>query len=320
MKNLYHLLLIIFVLFSSGLSAQILDEPYYERDTTSKYTIGLNTKFLDFKSVLQYSSPAGDPVSTIYQSRAQSVGVRVRYKGIALVIGTGVQAYPIDNRKLGSSLNIVLRFYPKNLYVKVDASYIADQGTLGQYISKFRETYRNDLFVWNLDNYALYAFKKDKINLQSFLGFRNKQLRTAGTWTANAYLKGSIVHASASVIDSLGWTEDLIPENLFFSRLGVGMGYLQSLKITEDLHFVAMVSLASEFAYSRSYDPVFNTTSEFDFLLNLKPHAFSSLNYNHNNFYSGLQFEYFPALGATRIENKYDFEYYSIRLSAGYRW
>ena len=300
--------------------AQVMDSPYFERDTVSTYTVGLNTRFLNFQSILQYQGSSSTNPSILYKSQVQSVGIRGRYKAITLVLGAGVKSFPTDDKKVGSSLNIVLRYYPKNFYLRIDASYIADQYSLGNYVTKFRDSYRNDLFVWNLDNYAMYTFSRDRINIRSFMGFLDKQLRTAGSFTANAYLKGSLVHANSAVVDSIFGSDELIPENLFFSRIGLGVGYLQTVKITEDLSFIGMASFASEFAYSRTFDEELDTTSEFDFITNLNPHAFSSLVYRRNGYYTGLQFEYFPALGASRIVNKYDFGFYSLRLSAGYHW
>ncbi len=319
MKKLSYTVLVFLFAFVFA-EAQVMDSPYFERDTVSKYTLGLNTRFLNFQSILQYRGSLSTNPSILHRNQIQSVGIRGRYKAITLVLGAGVRSFPTDDRKVGSSLNVVLRYYPKNFYFRFDGSYVADQFSLGNYVTKFRDSYRNDLFIWNLDNYAMYTFSRDKINVRSFMGFLDKQLRTAGSFTANAYIKGSLVHANASTIDSIFGADELIPENLFFSRIGVGFGYLQTIKITEDLSFIGMASLASEFAYSRTFDDELDTTSEFDFITNLNPHAFSSLVYSRNGYYAGLQFEYFPPLGASRIINKYDFGFYSFRLSAGYHW
>jgi len=311
MKKLSILFALFFIWLNS--SAQLSESPYYERDTTSKYTVGLNTKFLHFSSLLSYNDK-----QVRYNNVAQSIGVRVRYKGLALVLGVVNFPYASDRRRPASSLNVVLRFYPKGLYIKSDFSYLSTDYGLVDYLRNFRETINDDVSIWNVDLYSMYQLNGNKINLQSFLAFRGKQLRSTGTWTINGYMKSSLVGTGGAAADSISALIQARAEDLLAFRIGMGAGYMQALNLTPNISFVAMLSFAPEFLVSRVVSRS-NAENEIDFVFNLKPHGIAALVWNKGHYYSGLQFEYFPDV-ASSLETNYTFEYYSLRLSAGYQW
>jgi hypothetical protein len=306
MKNTI-LILVTFLVSVFALNAQ----DHFVKDS-SKWIVGLNSKYLNYNNTLKL----GDQQYT-FGATQQSIGLRVGYKGLVLVVG--VAGFPLaeNESKPQSTLNCVLRFYPKNMYFKIDGSYLSSRSGLSDYLTDFNRTYSNDGMVWNIDAQGLYMFNKNKINLQSFFAFRNQQLISAGSWTANAYVKTTLIKAHECAIEGLVFV-DPVSINMFFNRIGLGGGYIYSLKLAENLHWASMLSLSVEVITSDLFG-VNDAPIEYDFVLNLRPHAFSSLVYNHNRYYTGLQFEYFPAV-ASSLSNQYQLEFYSLRLSAGYRW
>lgn len=307
MKN--YIITLICVFFSFGLQAQ----DYYVKDS-SKWIVGLNTRYLSLNSDLKL----GDNTLS-YANLQQSIGVRVGYKGLVLVVAVAAFPQNEDLNKPQSNMNCVLRFYPKNMYFKIDGSFSSRNHGLGDYLSDFNESYNDDLFVWNLDVHGLYAFNKNRINVKSFFAFRDQQLRSAGSWTANAYVKSTLVNADSFTLEDAGFDSNQVPHNLFFNRVGFGGGYLYAYKLTDRIQWANMVSLASEVIVSDTFGTNAEPTT-YDFILNLRPSAFSSLVYNNKQYYTGLQFEYSPRVSSSNTINQYQLEFYSIRLSSGYRW
>jgi hypothetical protein len=308
MKHLTHLF-IHFFLASISLHGQ----DYFELDST-QYTLGVNTRYLNSVSTIQYG---GNDYS--YNLDQQSIGLRVRYKKAALVLSVaGFPVFEGQNRPT-SRLGGVLRFYPKNMYFKIDGSYMSHNYSLFDYIRNFNSSFNSDLLVLNLDLHGMYMFNKNKIDLRSFFAFRNQQLKSAGSWAIHTYIKSSFVQNDVETLIGLGFNQEIIPDNMVHNRFGLGFGYLYSLKIYKNLHWANMLSLANEFHYSKTYGDN-NSGQNTDFITLLKPHAFSCISYNYNKMYLGLQFEYFPSQRSSLSENSYTLEFFSIRLSAGYRW
>ncbi len=305
MKNC--ILIVIFLFTFFGLKAQ----NYYVKDT-SQWIVGLNTRFVDFQSTLSLGEK-----SYQFDIVQQSIGIRAGYKNLVLV--AAVANFPLSNleSRPSSTLNCILRFYPKNMYFKIDMSYLSSAHGMFTYVRNFNNSYERDAMFWNVDVQGLYLFKKELIDLQSFFAFRNRQKASGGSWTLNAYAKSTILNGDGEVLTDLGF-QDAPSIDLFFNRVGLGIGYLYSLKLLDDLHWVTMLSLANEFVYSDTFG-VNGSDAEFDFVTNLRPHAFSCLVYNYGPYYTGIQAEYFPAV-VSGVENAYQLEFYSVRLSAGYRW
>ena len=308
--NVKNLVLILFLCSCFfGLKAQ----NYFVKDS-SNWIVGLNSKHLNFNSQLILGEN-----SLEHSKIQQTIGVRAGYKGLVLVVA--VSSFPLVEQvnKPETTLSCVLRFYPKNMYFKVDGSIVSRNHGLGTYLQNFSDSYASDIFIWNLDVHGLYLFNKDKINLQSFFAFRNKQLRSAGSWTINAFTKSTLVKANPFVLEDLGFDSTIAPQNLFFNRIGFGGGYLYSLKITDNLHWANMLGLANELIISDTFG-VNKSATTYDLILNIRPQAFSSLVYNYNQYYTGLQFEYSPRVSTSLSVDHYQLEFYSLRLSTGYRW
>ncbi len=299
-------LLIVVCLF--GLKAQ----SYYEKDSTT-WIVGLNTRHLNFNSNLKL----GDH-SVRYRRFQQTMGVRVGYKGLVAVLAAVVFPLPTLERKPTAAINAVLRFYPRNMYFRFDGSVLSNNHSLRDYINNFNDSYNADLFLWNLDAQGVFLLKKDQVDVKSFFAFRNKQRITAGSWTVNTYVKSTLMKGDEITLGDLGYDVQTAPRNLWFNRVGIGLGSLYAWKLTDQIQWANMVSLAFELVHSNPFGEN-ASVNETSLQLNLQPHAFSSLMYNNNNFYVGLQFEYFPSI-ATSLENEYQLEFFSLRLSGGYKW
>lgn len=296
-------LLFVFLLLPTVVFTQT-DTSYIEK-LSDKNILGVHSTLRQFR--LAFNAANQSPF--LFENYNLSVGLRVKYKKVGLSFSVPVANLGTEDAGESKAYGLGFGIFPKAFFVQGDLRYI--QGLAAQQ----ENTFRDDINVMYANVYAAYLLQSDRLSLRSAFNMIDLQRRSAGSWVLSSILEYQRFTTDSLTLFTREGQFQVKRYNSY--KLGLGGGYAQTI-VKGKWSATAMLSGGVEFRRLNYQSAV---AADIVDRLRLSPRLrlFSSVLYNENRFFYGLNGNYLPRLEVaeelnTRITD------WMIRMSVGWRF